>query len=628
MTLIKRCLGWVSNLTSLPLFQRELIESASKRRTYLIRVVYAFILLTIGLFSLADELNVVRLAGASRFSLLGTGEQIARPVFLFQLVAIHIFMPILGCGSLTSEKERNTLGILLLTRLKPWRILFEKLFGRMLPMVMCLLLSFPIMGLAYSLGGMSLDLLLSGIWLLLLTTLQVGTFTLMCSAFCGTTVSAFIFAYVGQLVIFVVAAILNDRSPTGVTTLMQVSGGIMWEASGGRMPFSMVVSESRYIIGMSVVFMLLARLFLVRRATVKRRSLILGLFKGLDKFFVKLNKGMGDVVLVRDVDKLPEDRPIAWREVTKKALGQARYLFRVFVALQLPTMFICLFAMSSSDMRGASLSSSLAPLAIVLWILSALIITVKASTLVASEVSNETWDVMLTTPMTSRELIIEKCAGLRRVQVVLAVPLLTVIGFSVFLRGTNQSSLLYAGWGVLQVFLYFSLIGWIAMRLGLRTNSKNKSVFRTVILVALWIALPTLAIVVAGKVADLFFGGADWLMAEWGFGRRQYALYVGEDAQSELTLSNALWSLPLLLCSPTSGILLNEFPGINQHFQEARWVVTIVHVTFFAALWWFFRQRVLQQADILLGRANRRAQPMEESDNELPTTEGITHALS
>jgi len=58
-----------------------------------------------------------------------------------------------------------------------------------------LLLSLPLLMVAYALGGISTTHLINTVWLLLLTLLQIGCLALCCSACCRTTVSAFITGY-------------------------------------------------------------------------------------------------------------------------------------------------------------------------------------------------------------------------------------------------------------------------------------------------------------------------------------------------------------------------------------------------------------------------------------------------
>src|SRR5258708_1818008 len=119
-----------------------------------------------------------------------------------QFAGVYLFMPAITCGVVTQEKERDSLQLLFLTRLGPWTILFEKLLGRLIPMFSFLLLSLPLLAFAYSLGGISPSLLWSGVWMLVLATIQMGTLALMCSAFFRTTVGAFVASYVIAFIMF------------------------------------------------------------------------------------------------------------------------------------------------------------------------------------------------------------------------------------------------------------------------------------------------------------------------------------------------------------------------------------------------------------------------------------------
>ena len=109
-----------------------------------------------------------------------------------------LFLPAMAWGTLTSEKEQDCLGLLLVTSLTPWDIILQKLLGRLIPVVTFLFLSFPLMAIAYGYGGVTEHHLWTGI--LLLTHLQIGSLSVMCSAFFRTTSEAFVATYVILLV--------------------------------------------------------------------------------------------------------------------------------------------------------------------------------------------------------------------------------------------------------------------------------------------------------------------------------------------------------------------------------------------------------------------------------------------
>ncbi|MFO0060710.1 MAG: hypothetical protein ACK57O_07520, partial [Planctomyces sp.] len=102
-------------LPELPLLRRELSELSARRRTYVIRVLSAVVIVA---------------------------------------------------GVITMEKERKTLGLLFVTRPSPLMIVLEKPGSRLLPMLTLLLITFPMLAFAYSLGGLDRLWLLATFWLL------------------------------------------------------------------------------------------------------------------------------------------------------------------------------------------------------------------------------------------------------------------------------------------------------------------------------------------------------------------------------------------------------------------------------------------------------------------------------
>ena len=112
-----------------------------------------------------------------------------------QFWSIYLFLPAISCGCLTVEKERNTLGLLLITSLRPWQIVLQKLLGRVVPMLTFVLLSFPLMAVAYSFGGITEDYLWSGIVLLILTCFQAAALSIAVLGVFPTTVEAFVANY-------------------------------------------------------------------------------------------------------------------------------------------------------------------------------------------------------------------------------------------------------------------------------------------------------------------------------------------------------------------------------------------------------------------------------------------------
>ncbi len=137
-------------IPELPLLRRELTELSSRRRTYVIRFVGAIIVLTAVMLYFNYQVAMLESSGygvgsgnPNRF--VGVGASIFKGIVPMLFVSVQLLMPALICGSITIEKERNTIGTLFVTRLSPMTIVLEKLGSRLVPMFTFLLLTFPVL---------------------------------------------------------------------------------------------------------------------------------------------------------------------------------------------------------------------------------------------------------------------------------------------------------------------------------------------------------------------------------------------------------------------------------------------------------------------------------------------------
>jgi ABC-type transport system involved in multi-copper enzyme maturation permease subunit len=459
-------------LWELPLLVKELNEQASRPRTYVIRFLYATTL-----FVAACALFYGNFQGSGEASVgtMGRGRFMFERLVTCQFWSIYLFLPAISCGALTVEKERNTLGLLLITSLRPWQIILQKILGRVIPMLTFVLLSFPLMAVAYSFGGVTEDALWSGTYLLVLTCVQVGALAIACSAYFPTTVEAFVANYVLFILLF---------------SMFPAAWGPHLFEQASEVPFATTVASSLLLVIVSGVFLIAGWLSVEARAFVPPKNALLGLFKRLDALFNDMNRVTGGIVLVRDGDPLPREEPIAWRETAKKSLGTFRYLFRVLVVIEVPLLFICaslrLSGPGGADLRPVSMSLYF------LWFLAIVMIVVHGGSLISSERSRQTLDVLLTTPMSGRELLRQKLHGVWRLFRVLSVPFLTIFLFETWWNQAATYRWAYLPLELLALAIYLPLIAWIALAVGLRVRSQIKAVLTALALIGGWLLVPAL----------------------------------------------------------------------------------------------------------------------------------------
>ena len=498
----------------LPLLAKELAEQAARRRTYIVRVVYACLLFFGGALLFHQILNM---RSRSPFAVLGRGVEMFESLVGLQFTGIYVFLPAIACGALTVEKERNSLQLLLLTRLGPWTILFEKFLSRLVPMLSFVLLSLPLLAYAYSLGGITLTYFGSGVWTLAIAIFQIAALAVMCSAYCRTTVHAFVAAYVAEAVMFFGLAMAVE---VGLFRSFGVGSrdDIAWCLFApfvffeeGRRKFDTVFLHSLPILISTVCFVLLARIFIIQRAFAQPRNLVIRAFKYFDELFWKLNdRYTRGIVLISENTTLPKDEPIAWRETTKKSLGTFRYLFRVLVVAEILVCIMCLLVFAAqSGIEWVSV------MVFLLWAIAVLMVSVKSASLIAGERTHQTFDVLATTPLHGREIIKQKIRGVNRLICVLCMPFFTLFVFEAWWK-SEFSTLAYA-WrhdrfeptlylvaSCLSVAIYLPMVAWLSLLIGLRVRTQTRAIIGSLAAIVGWCVLPFVIFVIPLEITGAY----------------------------------------------------------------------------------------------------------------------------
>ncbi|MDQ3623295.1 MAG: ABC transporter permease [Verrucomicrobiota bacterium] len=575
----------------MPLLNKELTEAAARRRTYVMRVVYAVLLYALfGLFAPRWLWH----GNANALHAMGAGAQILENVLLLQFFGVALFQPALMCGRITQEKERDSLVLLFLTELRPWQIVLQKYLGGLVPMLSFLLLSMPLAAIAYAFGGVSTEELAMRIYMLLLACLQLGALALMLSAWCRSTVAAFIGTYF-------LATFLYVGLPVGIEFLgsQHLIAPSSWRAISQLNPLNLdiyrfrlvrgsptVVTASIPILISIAVFLIAARVFLVRRAFVPPSNFFLRVFPRLDVFMQRANRRAGNVMLIREARSLPGEDPVAWREMTRNALGKVHYLIRILVCIEIPVVFLCMLSVAEPPgyLKNCVGLSVLAALAGALAVLA---LSVQAANAFVAERVNQTIEVLLTTPLSAREIVAQKARVLRRFMIVLATPLATVFGFELYIEHelsgwkgrADQPLLLYVTCSALALLVYLPLVSWLSLWIGLKMRTRFKAIITAVAVIVAWCTVPWVAI-----------EGADhWNQRERVRFSPPHGSFYYDPAEC------------LTLLSPLTAVWANElpYPGNSSVYS---WLPMIANFAFYAVCLALFRWLALARADRYLRR--------------------------
>jgi ABC-type transport system involved in multi-copper enzyme maturation permease subunit len=538
----------------LPILTKDLLERAARKRTYVIRFVYGLILFVAACTLFYGNIGVSAEAGQS----LGRGASHFAWLMGFLLAALYVLVPIIAAEAIASEKQRDTLVLLLVTTLTPRQIILQKFAARTASILSFVCLSFPLLAITYTFGGVTPEELVLGMVGLIVTCLQVGAFAILCSAYFQTTVQALAMTYLGVFAFQCCAFMVG----------------------GPDISFGQPNAGAAILGLLSIaVCLTMASAVLVDRAFVQARNYLLEFFRWLDREFESMNVLTGGIVLVRDRGILPQKAPVRWRETRKKSLGTFRYLFRVLVVLEVPILFVIQtirFGQSNASDEG------LTGLLKVLWVAAAALVTIHAASLISEERSRQTLSVLASTPLTSRRILIEKLFAVRRLIAILMVPFATIFLFEWWWY--SRSSVDYVVLSVLTVVTYLSLIQWMALTVGLRFSNQLVAIVVAVSIVAVWAAGLALAVPLAS--------------------------YLDVESNVLATVISAFNPVGMILAIQSS-VIHGSFGRVIPSPWEGTPVVTVVHFVFYWSLALTLRWWCLRTADRYLGRV---PQPVDTSD--------------
>jgi ABC-type transport system involved in multi-copper enzyme maturation permease subunit len=496
----------------LPLFSRELTERAARRRTYATRAVFGFLLYAIFLF--ATHRTIERAGGeGNTFAVLGTGRDLFEQLVWFLCWSVYFFQPALMAGGITYEKERESLSLLLLTGMSSGKILAEKFLAGLLPMATLLLLALPLGAITMGYGGVSIPLLISGALVVCAAWLHVGAFAILCSAWCRTTNGAILATYLGTFVIQAVPLLLGAVyrlfsqdvelpgwayelwPPAAFARILDFQNSASVNAALASQLAWATLRNCAYLLGLAVVYLLLARLFIERRASVSvvrnptaRRIVEKAgrLAKWWRDFWPK----------GRD---FPRDNPVTWRESGRGIFGGRGRFAKVTCWLAIGAVVICviLFVIHPRTLGPQRIQV----FAMIVGVSAVLVLVTRSVGSLLDERANQTLDILLTTRLGASQILQEKVDALTRYRVLFWILLAIIFGAQGYseyrhVRANMDIQGLAQFWfcGTLAASVYPSLVIWLAMAFALLLRSKARAVAATMAVIAIWFLGPIVAL--------------------------------------------------------------------------------------------------------------------------------------
>lgn len=176
-----------------PVYQKELKTSVRSIRTAIILLGYNGILALFGLFAFYITFEYdSRYGGTVDYSSI---LQIYTIITAAEFGLALFTVPALTAASISGEREKQTLEILLTTKLTPFQIILGKLASSISMMILLAFSSLPILAIVFTIGGVTLQDFIEFMLLIVVTAVFVGSIGIFFSTLFKKTTSATVSTY-------------------------------------------------------------------------------------------------------------------------------------------------------------------------------------------------------------------------------------------------------------------------------------------------------------------------------------------------------------------------------------------------------------------------------------------------
>jgi len=513
----------------LPIVGRELRVAAGRGSTYWLRVAAAGVALILGA-------GMVSLTLVSPFGRLQSGAMIFTSLSWLSLLAALSAGLVFTADCLSEEKREGTLGFLFLTDLRGYDVVLGKLLANSLRSVFPLLAIFPILALTQLLGGVAPG----EFWRALLAIGSAAFFSLATGLFISSVSQQSLKALAGTLgllVLFAGFGVVADE------VMAQVYGRSQPRLSLASPVYVFTAADTgrtfwaALAVNQAVAWSLLGLACgLVRRTwQIKPEPL-----RGMNLLSRLANRQRVSERSRRRREQLLATTPVAW--LVAREREQTFMAWVVALVLLVGLVLLVIFSYWTSNwLAGWAILGGLLPYVLYLWVAA------KACQFSVEARRSGLLELLLATPLTSREMVLGAWRGLVRLFAGAVLVLVSVQTVGLFLNGTgmlrSMGRVSGLGWltttsgiaGLLVVVCNLMALAWFGMWMGLTSRNTLIATLKTIVFVQIvpWFVIHFLTFATIPLVAGV--GG-------WTSGKRGASM-----AFTSLWLSVAFVLLPLVL---------------------------------------------------------------------------------
>ena len=241
----------------------------------------------------------------------------------------------------------------------------------------------------------------------------------------------------------------------------------------------------------------LSRLLLRRRAFLPPISRSGQVFGWLDRLMTRANRVAGWRVFSHVAPALPMHEPVEWIETKRIGIAEPIHVARISVVLGIIVVAGGIFIDGFGGRRaGLLLDCGLA----VLGALALAVVAMHGANAFVTERLNRTLDVLLTTPLSSAQMMREKASVVRRLMSAGYLPVTLLVAIAALDKGVldgKSTPLMFAVAALGSFLIDLPLVWWMALWLSARSRAHPHALIAAFGGVIAFLALPTVLLTFA-----------------------------------------------------------------------------------------------------------------------------------
>lgn len=192
--------------------KKPTIKNAVLRKDMILDMKKPKVAIIMLLFNILLCMVAVPIVGSIAFLAEGTSSNISYRLLInmymilvwLETIAICFLTPALTAGCISIEKERQTLEVLLTTKMTTWEIIKGKYFSSIMLVLMLIVSGLPVLSLVYIYGGINLWQMFLMILVLMATTMYLASFGVFFSTLVKNTIVSVILTYIAVGAMFAI----------------------------------------------------------------------------------------------------------------------------------------------------------------------------------------------------------------------------------------------------------------------------------------------------------------------------------------------------------------------------------------------------------------------------------------